>query len=225
MRDQELDEELKRRIIQAIVESYPAAFWRELYDRIAIMYLSMYEQIKHDTTVLDSHKLLKLQQDRPFKIDWVMSDVAQRFNIPCTTEAVSDGVWNHAYAVSGSVGLTQSYVQYYGEFPQAARFRQELSKASKFPKLEFAGEKAFNKAYEFYGLVAHSPIARKFDENSCKLASAQLCIPHPGMNEWAATIGLLELESKYAEHKAINNVESRKSPTLRKRAVKGSDDD
>lgn len=224
MHDQELDEKLKRKITTAIIQSYPAGFWRELYDRIAGMYADMYEQIKHDGTVLDSQKICKLQQDRPFKIDWVMAEVAKRHGISCSTEAVPNNGWNHAYAVSGNLGITQSYVPTFNDFPQHAKFREALSKASKFPQLEFEDQEAFNKEYEFYGLIAHTPIARRFDEQSCKLGSAQLCIPHPGMNEWALTVGLLELESLYTGRNVATEIVARKTPSLKKRSKKDEND-
>ena len=197
------------RIIQAVVDSYPRGFWRDLYDRISGAYADLFLEVKNDARTLDLQRMAQLQQIRPFRIDFEMTKVAETHGISCSINEVPNNRWRHAYAVAGSLGITQSYVQAYGEFPPPARFREGLSEASRLPTLAFDNDGEFNDSYEFYGLVTHTPIGRRFDERSCMLGSAQLCVPHPGMEEWAAIVGLPELVAQYPSEQVVEKVSSK----------------
>lgn len=188
---------LRKRIVSSVVRSFPRDFWTDFHARLVGAYSDLYEEVKNDTNTLELQRPLKLQQDRPFRMDFELTRVAAKHGIVCSVNEIPNNRWRHAFAVSGSLGVTQSYVPEYGEFPQPAVFRESLSNASRFPMLALENDGEFNKEYEFYGLVAHTPLGRGFDETSCKLGAAQLCVSHPGMGAWAANIGLLELAAEY----------------------------
>lgn len=199
----EVKDELKAHIKQQAIASFPSGFLESYLKRAQAAYLDTFEQVRHDKSILPEQQIHKLRQDRCFRMDYELAACAESFKLPVTSKTLAENDWQYTYAIAGQFGVTQSYVQRMGEMPNPAKFRETLADNARIPRLPLDDDPEIFLPRQFYGLLAHNPIGRKFTESEQKLGSIQLCVPCVGMKAWALEVPLLELISLYpAETKA-----------------------
>ncbi len=186
------------RVVEAaIIKDIPEPFWATIHRRCSSGYHDTYKEIEASATTLDPHRLPRLKQDRMFRTEWDLSEACKECGVHFSaTEIVQNG-WHYGAATSGAFVLTQSYVPNWSEMPQPARFREDLAERQKQPTLGLMGNELDFSGFRFYGLLIHNPLGKNFTEDQQKLASMQLCIPDPKMEEWVYHKSVLELASLY----------------------------
>ncbi len=192
------EEEQKQLVINGLVGSVHKTFLETLRRRFEVAYADTFLEVRHSKLVVDEQRLTKLRQDRHFRMEWELGEAAKAVGIPCTARQLPENDYSFVYASAGAVGMTQSYVPYIGAKPQPAKFRDELAKAGRIPRLDLGDEPAETfRLKDFYALIAHNPIGPQFTEDQQKLGSIQLCVPDGESKSWALEIGLLELLGHY----------------------------
>jgi hypothetical protein len=139
-------------------------------------------------------------------MDWELYESANRHGLIATANLLPENQWYHAYVVSGSFGITQSYVQAVGELPHPAKFRERLAEAAACPRLPFDEVKEIFEVKEFYALFAHNPVGRMFSEEHQRLGALSLCIPSKDMRSWVAELSVPELLAYYPAKVAVKKV-------------------
>lgn len=195
-------ERVRTYILDQAVKNVPRSFVEEYADRSRRAYIETYAEIAASPTTLEHQRIFKLNQDRCFRMDWELYTCARTHGLIATANLLPENQWYHAYAVSGSFGLTQSYVPTVGDLPQAAKFRERLAEASRCPRLPFDDPEEIFAVKEFYALFAHNPVGRTFTEEHQRLGSLMFCVPSRDMRSWAADISVPELLSLYPAKKA-----------------------
>ncbi|GAB5540006.1 MAG: hypothetical protein Salg2KO_21090 [Salibacteraceae bacterium] len=193
----EAREQLKQHITSRAVDTFSKEFLTEIQDRIGRAYVGTYDHVAHDKTVLKEQKIHKLRQDRCFRMDFELSEIATKFGLQNTAKKLPENDWAFAYVVNGDFGFTQSYVQKIGDLPNPAKYREQFAESARVPRLSLENDSEFYKPRNFYGLFAHNPIGAKFDEDSQKLGSLQFCVPFMDMKGWALEISVPELISLF----------------------------
>lgn len=212
-------ERLRKYLVEQAVINIPRGFLGELQRRTPAAYQDQFQQVDHDPTTVQEQRLARLIQDRFFRMEWELSQAAKAQGMPATSKPLPENSWQHTYVSAGAFGLTQSYVTAMGVLPQAAKFRDDLAKAARVPRLPIDDPKEIYELKEFYGLFAHNPIGRMFTERDQKLGSLQLCIPYHDMKGWALEISVIELLAHYpAEAK---KVEPKRAPTWKRSPSRG----
>jgi len=188
-------------ILEQAVKHVPRPFIEEYADRARRAYAEVYAEVAASPATLEHQRLFKLNQDRCFRMDWELYTCAKAHGLVATANLLPENQWCHAYALSGSFGLTQSYVQSVGDLPQAAKFRERLAEASRCPRLPFDDAEEIFEVKEFYALLAHNPVGRTFTEEHQRLGSLMFCVPSRDMRSWAADISVPELLALYPAKK------------------------
>ena len=193
-------ERLRTHIIQCAVESIPRPFLEEVHRRTATAYRDVFHEVKQDPTVLDEQRLLKLAQDRVFRMERELSEAAKAHDLPITAKPVAENNWSYAYVVSGRFGITQAYIPPNDRFPHPAKYRDELARASGVPRLPLDDPREIYEAKDFYALFAHTQIGSRFTEEHQGLGVLRLCVPSGNgdkLNRWALKLSVVELMSHY----------------------------
>jgi len=216
-------EELRGHIIDTVVREIPKGFLMEFGDRVLRAYDDTFESVNNSPTVLHEQRLSRLRALRPFRMDWELVQAASSWGLSVSAEPLAENDWKYAYAVSGSFGLTQSYVQKLGALPRPAKFRDQLANYARMPRLEFDNPSEIYEPRNFYGLLAHNPVGWRFDKDHQKLGSLQFCVPFGGMSGWAFEMSVSELVSRYPVVTEKVTTDESRSPKW-KPAVKTKDD-
>lgn len=203
---------LKNHIRLAAIDSLPKVFIEELIKRAEMTYAQCYADLKDDPLTLPEQRSAKLKDDRFYRMERELSEAAKKHGLAITARALPENTHHFVYVVSGVFGLTQSYVQAMGEMPNPAKFRESLSSAAAIPRLPIDDLAEIYSPRKFYGLFAHNPIGKRFDDELQKLGTIQLCVPFPEMSGWADEISLNELLSLYPADATIKKVAER-APT------------
>ena len=97
--------------------------------------------------------------------------------------------------------MTQAYVPAMGEMPKAAKFRERfaaMNRPSRGGILDLGVEpRELLESKEFYGIVAHNPVGKRFEEELQALGMVQLSIPPPDCSGWLAQFPLQEIMAAY----------------------------
>ncbi|MCH8097939.1 MAG: hypothetical protein IID53_12760 [Proteobacteria bacterium] len=85
--------------------------------------------------------------------------------------------------------------------PKPARFRERhaaMSNIPKFPRLDLGDEPPeVLLGKDFYGLLAHNPVGKRFTEHEQRLGMMQFCIPVNDCSGWAVELAIEEIVSAY----------------------------
>jgi hypothetical protein len=204
-------------VTRTVLEAVPKEFFVELQRRAQAAYRDEFHSVKNCPTVLPEQRLAKLKADRQSRMEWELHQAAIAAGVHVTATPVVENDWSYVYAKSSSIGLTQSYVQFRGDLPKEAKFRERLAAASQFPQLPLAGESpSLYEPCEFYALIAHNPIGHQFTDNKQMLGSIELCVPDSAMKRWVFQKSLTEIIGLYPTV-AKRQIASR-DPTLKKGA-------
>lgn len=217
------DEELLREhILAQVTTSIPKAFLVEAQERIRRAYPEVYLAVAHSVTTLPEQQIFKLNQDRCFRVDWELHEAAKAHGLNVTAKELPHNKWHHTYVTAGAFGLTQSYVPRVGDFPQPAKFREALAEAANCPRLPLDDAAEIYSAKEYYALLAHTPVGRRFVEEDQKLGTFMFCVPDRTMKTWALSIGVSEVIALYpADEKTTKK--DRTVPTWKRYKGAGSE--
>ncbi len=199
-------ERVRAHILEQTVANIPRSFVEEYADRARRAYAETYADVAASPATLEHQRLFKLNQDRCFRMDWELYTCALAHGLVATANLLPENQWYHAYAVSGSFGITQSYVQALGDLPHPAKFRERLAEAARCPRLPFDDPEEIFAVKEFYALFAHNPVGRTFSEEHQRLGSLMFCVPSKDMRGWAADTSVPELLSLYPAAKGVRKV-------------------
>jgi len=208
-------ERIRGYILEQAVVNVPRGFVEEYADRARRAYAEMYAEVAASSTTLEHQRLFKLNQDRCFRMDWELYTAAKAHGLVATANLLPENQWYHAYTVTGSFGITQSYVQALGDLPQPAKFRERLAEAARCPRLPFDDPEEIFAVKDFYALFAHNPVGRTFSEEHQRLGSLMFCVPSKDMRSWAADISVPELLSLYPAAKVARKAS--RAPTWKSR--------
>jgi len=204
---------LRHAILSMIVRDLPLGFWEDARTRAMQTYLDIFHEIKSDPNALDEQRLDKLYQDRHFRMERLLADLAKKHGLACSPTILDENNRRYVYVTKGSFGLTQTYVQAIGGMPHPARFRERLAAMNGIPdepRLDFGDEpREVLLEKEFYGLLAHNPVGKRFIENDQKLGMIQFCVPSPGCTRWALQLTIQEIISAYEVAKPEQKPERR----------------
>ena len=192
---------LQATIISTIIRDYPRAFWQDFRARGRQVYLDEFHAVLNDKNLVHNHRLHKLLQDRHFRMEHLLSSVAQEHSLAVSSTLVVENNRRFVYVANGNLGLTQSYVKTIGAMPKPARFREQhaaMNEISRSPRLDLGDEPSgVILGKDYYGIIAHNPIGRRFDEDCQRLGMMQFCVPFGDCSGWAAELTIEELLSAY----------------------------
>lgn len=195
-------ERLKATIVTTIVRDLPKQFWIDLRGMTRQAYADVFTQIDADPNIVPEQRIDRLRQDRHFRMEHVLSTLADRHGIARSHTLLAENSQHFVYATCGDIGMTQTYVRAIGDLPKAARYWQRLAEACDLPRLDLGDEPAevlIGKSY--YGLIAHNPIGHRFDPEEQKLGMIQFCVPSRDGKAWALELALEELTAAYPVEK------------------------
>lgn len=188
-------------ITSTIVRDIPREFWADLRTKSQHAYLDVFHSVTGDTTVVDEQRLDKLYQDRHFRMEHLMKTLAEDHGLDCSPRLLVDNNWHYVYVASGAVGMTQSYVPAIGAMPKPAKFRERLAKMNqvgKSPRFNFGDEPpGLLKLKDFYAVVAHNPVGKRFQEDHQRLGMMQFCVPFADFSDWALELAVEEILVAY----------------------------
>lgn len=193
-------ERLKSIIVTTIVRDVPKQFWADLRGGARQAYADVFAQIAADPNILDEQRIDRLRQDRHYRMEHLLSSLCDRHGIVKSHTLLAENSQHYVYAVSGVIGMTQSYVPTIGELPKPARYWERLASANDVPRLDLGDEPPevlIGKSY--YGLIAHNPVGKRFDANEQKLGMIQFCVPSKDGKAWAVELAMEELTAAYPE--------------------------
>ena len=206
------EERVREHITTQLVANVPRNFLEDFDRRAKAAYLDRYLDVKQDRSTIDEQRASKLIQDRMFRMEWELAEAAKAYGLPTTSKLLPENTWAYTYVSAGTFGITQCYVQTVGALPIPAMYRKRLAKAADCPRLPLDDCEDIYQLKEFYALLAHNPIGRRFQEDEQKLGTLQLCIPCRDMNGWTFAMNLPELLSYYP---AIEKPKTERGPTWR----------
>ena len=188
-------------ILATVVRDTPRDFWEAISARARQTYLDAFHQTQNETSLLNEQRLDSLYQSRHFRMEHLLHSVAEAHGLACSATLVVENNRRYVYASKGAVGLTQAYVPAIGEMPKPARYRERRSAINRIisePELPFGLEAPeLLEAKEFYGLIAHNPVGKRFTVEDQTLGMMQLCVPQEGCTSWAAQLTVHEIIAAY----------------------------
>jgi hypothetical protein len=108
---------------------------------------------------------------------------------------------HYVYVANGSLGLTQSYVPTIGAMPKVAKFREvhaAINAISRQTRLDLGDEpKEVLIGKEFYGVLAHNPVSKRFTDHDQRLGMIQFCVPVNDCSGWAVQLTIEEILAAY----------------------------
>jgi len=191
-------QELYNQTLEILVSDTPTEFWDDLSSIGKNIYADAYAEVKNDSSVILEQKIDYLLQRRHFRMEKLLVDLAVRYNLSHSMSLISQNNRRHALVYNGDVSMTQSYVQAIGDLPQPAKYREKLANAMTLPRLDLGDEpKNTFIMRELYGLIAHNPVGRRFQEDHQKLGMIQFCLPSKDCKKWAMELSIPEIISAY----------------------------
>ena len=188
-------------ILSTVVRDIPREFWEDMRARTRQTYLDAFHRTQNETNLLDQQRLASLYQSRHFRMEHLLHAVAAAHDMACSATLLVENKCHYVYASRGAIGLTQAYVPSIGEMPKPARFRERHSAINRIitaPQLDFGLEAPeLLEAKEFYGLIAHNPVGKRFTVEDQTLGMIQLCVPDAGCSSWAAQFTVHEIIAAY----------------------------
>jgi hypothetical protein len=180
--------------------------------------------VRADPNVVGEQRIDKLYQDRHFRMEHLLTMLAREHGLACSSTLLSENNRHYVYCAKGAIGLTQTYVPAIGAMPKPARYREQLAAMSdipKFPRLDLGDEPSeVLLGKDFYGLLAHNPIGKRFSEHDQRLGMIQFCAPVKDCSEWAVQITIEEIVAGY-ERVAPGKKADRRLPWKRRGEEKG----
>ena len=195
------DERLRATILSTIIRDTPKSFWEGSRVRTRQTYTDIFHEVAADPNVVPEQRIDKLLQDRHFRMERLLSDLAASHGFACSPTILVENNRHYVYATKGAIGVTQTYVRTIGETPQPARYRERLAALNaipRSPRFDLGDEpREVLIGKDFYGLLAHNPVGRRFVEGEQRLGMLQFCVPVDDCSTWAAQFAIEEIVAAY----------------------------
>ncbi len=134
-------------------------------------------------------------------MEHLLKATAEKYGVPCSPNVLERNGRYYVYATSGAVGMTQSYVQTIGAMPKPAKYLERhaaLNAIPRSPQLmlgDVPPEVFLGK--DFFGLLTHNPVGKRFTEQDQSLGMIQFCVPVEDHSQWAAELAIEEILTAY----------------------------
>jgi hypothetical protein len=211
------EEHYRNLALSVLTEDTPEALWRRLEERSRFTYGDAFNAVKADPVLLEEQRAQKLYQERFFKMEYQFVAAAKENGVAASPNLIGENLCYYAYVARGRFGMTQSYVSVSGEIPKPAAFRKQLAEMAEFKRvlrLPLSDESVdLITPKSVYGILIHSPVGRRFNEEEQKLGALGLFIPYDDCSGWAAQFAVSEIIAAYAP---AEKREDRAAPTRRK---------
>jgi hypothetical protein len=195
-------ERLRATIISTFVRDTPKQFWVDLRGAARQAYPESYFKVQTDPNLVPQQRIDCLRQIRHYRMEALVSSLAERHGMKQSPTMLAENGQHYIYVTGGDVGMTQSYVRMIGELPKPSRYFERLASMNRIPRLDLGDEpKEVLIGKSFYGLIAHNPIGRQFNEDEQKLGMIQLCVPHRDAKSYALELAIEDLTAAYTDEK------------------------
>lgn len=209
-----IDEQLKINALNAITLSSPITFWQDCRGAFRQGYMDVFQQVAQDPNIVPEQRIHKLHQDRHFRMEDALFKLAVKHGMPASTTLLAENGYPYVYVARNQIGFTESYVPYIGAMPKPAKFRERLAEATGIPRLGLGDEPAdILGIRNFYGLLAHNPVGKNFDEQQQRLGMIQFCIPSMDTKEWVVELAIEEIITAYPQDRTQETI--RREPQRR----------
>jgi hypothetical protein len=212
----DLKEERKAFILQVLREDSTQRLWNELLDVARLVYGESFVTVQNDRLLNDEQRLSKLWQERHFKMEWALKDVAENNGVPASPNLIGKNQCYYTYAKRARFGTTQKYVQYAGAMPKPTQFQVQLAAVNTFyesARMDFGDVPSeLLIAPQVNGILLHGPLGKRFTQKEQELAFALFCVPSADYSYWIAELSLAEI---IAAFEAAPSREDRVTPLLR----------
>ncbi len=194
-------EYLRAVILSTVARDLPKQFWSDIREGAQRLYADSYHQVRADPTLVENQRIDVLLQLRHFRMENLLKTVAEKHGVPCSPNILERNGRHYVYATRGAIGMTQSYVPTIGAMPKPAKYLQRhaaLNAIPHSPQLmlgDVPPEVFLGK--DFFGLLAHNPVGKRFTERDQTLSMIQFCVPVEDHSEWAAEITITEILATY----------------------------
>lgn len=219
---------LRATALSTVVRDTPEQFWTDARAGVRQEYLALFHEIAADPNVIAEQRIDKLYQDRHFRLESLFLSIAKKHGFSASTTILATNNRCHVYAVRGALGLTQAYVQTIGALPQAARYRERYAELIGIPKqrrFDFGDEpEPVLIGKDFYGVITHNPVGRRFTEADQRLGMMQLCIPVHDCSEWAVELPVDVILAAYERSGPSMPAPSARDPKWKRPPRKESED-
>jgi hypothetical protein len=197
----EARDRLRAVVVSTIVRDTPKSFWEDARTVTRQSYLDIFHQVAHDPNLIREQRLDKLYQDRHFRMEHQLANLAERHGLSHTSTLLVANNRAYVYVTKGAIGLTQAYVPSIGAMPKPAQYRARhaaVNEIAASPRLDFGDEpREALLGKDFYGLLAHNPAGKRFTEHDQRLGMIQFCVPVKDCSEWAVELTIEEIVSAY----------------------------
>lgn len=195
-----IDDALKSNVLEAITLSSPKAYWRDCRGAIRQAYMDAFQQVANDPNLVDAQRIHKLHQDRHFRMEHTFFDIASKHKLPASPTLLQDNGYTYVYVATARIGFTQSYVPYIGALPHPAKYWEKLAEGTGIPRLALCDEpEGIMGIRNFYGLLTHNPVGKRFTEEDQKLGMIQFSVPSMDAKEWVVELAIEEIVSAYPQ--------------------------
>jgi hypothetical protein len=188
-------------VLRALVAYVPSPFWLTLAARVRQTYRDCFEQALHNPQIDTNQRLDWLLQHRHFCMEKVLSTVSSDHGMPVSSSLVVANNRRYMLVGCGPMLFTQAYVATLADVPHPARFREHHSRmnavsANQQLRLGDQPEELLEKK-DFYGIITHNPIGRRFTETDQSLSMIQFSVPEIGCSDWVAQLTFQEVIDAY----------------------------
>lgn len=219
-------ERLRAIILSTIVRDTPQGFWADIREGAKRNYADVFHQVRAEPNLVENQRIDLLYQFRHCRMEFLLKAAAEKYEIPCSPTVLEKNGRYYVYATKGAIGMTQSYVQTIGAMPKPAKYLERLAAMNAIPRSPrlllgdeppevFVGK-------DFFGLLAHNPVGKRFSEQDQGLGMIQFCVPVQDHSEWAAELAISEILLAY-EVEAPSEKPDRRLP-WRRREVEEKDE-
>lgn len=188
-------------IVSTIVRDTQRAFWEDVRTGTRRTYSDVYEEIRNEPNVIHEQRMDKLYQVRHFRMEHLLATIAQKYDWAYTSTLLVENHRCYVYVTKGAIGLTQAYIPAIGAMPQPARYRERhaaLNDIVRVPRLDLGDEpREVMLGKDFYAILAHNPVGKRFAETDQRLGMIQVCVPTKDMSEWAVELSIEEIIGEY----------------------------
>ncbi len=216
----EANEQRRSHVLKLVTTITPESFWAGYQHRARGIYKDAFNAVNADPRLNKSQRLSKLWQERHFAMEWLLIDEAKKNGVPASDTLIVENLCAYALAGQGGVKMTQKYVRSCGQMPSPAKFRKQLAAVNSFDRqghFLFGDEPAeLILPSQVSGIVLHSPIGGKFDEEQQSLGSIGFYVPYDDFKDWAVELTFAEIMAAY---KVEEKREDRVKPALRVQKV------
>jgi hypothetical protein len=201
LRDMDPLERLRAVILSTVARDLPKGFWADIREGARRTYADVFQQVRSEPALLENQRIDLLYQLRHCRMEYLLMATAEKYGVACSPNVLEKNGRYYVYASNGAVGMTQSYVQTIGAMPKPAKYLERHAAMNAIPRspqlmLGDVPPEVFL-GRDFYGLLAHNPLGKRFTEADQHLGMMQFCVPVQDYSQWAAELTIAEILGAY----------------------------